>query len=433
MVKRKNFRDDKGESGEKIMDDLETSFLVKNDVSTGKRYYGITLEVSDKKHMTEYLDSSIDYYVNTNFKKKEKAFDNQIKLDLIDNGFVLNGHQFPFPARASELIKILGEARIVEDQCPDSLKEVYCEEYGFDINTFNPWDYYWDELGLLARTYDHETIHMLTISLRPSGYPFPMPKKCFIGTLLVHGNPWHNEVVKSRGGSLQFDKCYASVHSNGNIKKEKSIRHLEFKLKSKEKLVFFDQTDEVQKILSFCTPESADKQVAEPSLEKSNIYIMGKYWNHYIGDTDDSLSLIEYLADKRCRKIKLKDVFSELGFDSNDYNFRNPQVSLVVSLRDGIEIDFKYAIQVLCDLAAILLECRRNGSVDLQELGGCALEKDEIPISLISTAAEEKILLKVLADFCKSPMDYNLSEMCETEELEEMAAICDELRDELSN
>ncbi len=367
------------------------------------------------------------------FRNSKKTYDNQVTLDLIDNGFVLNDHPFPFPARASEMIKILGEARIVEDQCLDDVKEVYCEEYGFDINTFNPWDYYWDELGLLARTYDHETIHMFAISLRPSGYPFPMPKKCFTGTLLVHGNPWHDEVVKNRGGSLQFDKCYASVHSNGNIKKEKSISHLEFKLKSKEKLVFFDQTDEVQKMLSLCTPESADKQVAEPSLEKSNIYIMGKYWNHYIGDTDDSLSLVEYLADKRSKKIKLKDIFSDLGFDSCDFDFRNQQESLVVSLRDGMEIDFKYAIQVLCDLAAILLECRKNGSVDLQELCGCALEKDEAHISLISTVEEDQLLLKVLADFCKSPMDYNLSEMCDIEEMEEMAAICDELRKELSN
>lgn len=367
------------------------------------------------------------------FRNSKKTYDNQVTLDLIDNGFVLNNHPFPFPARASEMIKILGEARIAEDQCPDSLKEVYCEKYGFDINTFNPWDYYWDELGLLARTYDHETIYKFTISLRPSGYPFPMPEKCFTGTLLVHGNPWHDEVVKSRGGSLQFDKCCASVHSTGNIKKEKSICHLEFKLKSKEKLVFFDQTDEVQKMLDFCRPDSADKQVAEPGAEKSNIYIMGKYWNHYIGDTDDSLSLIEYLADKRRKKIKLEDVFSDFGFNRCDFDFRNPQVSLVVSLRDGMEIDFKYAIQVLCDLAAILLECRKNGSVDLQELCGGALEKDEVPISLTSTAEEEKILLKVLVDFCKSPMDYNLSEMCEAEEMEEMAAICDELKDELSN
>lgn len=98
-----------------------------------------------------------------------------------------------------------------------------------------------------------------------------------------------------------------------------------------------------------------------------------------------------------------------------------------------MEIDFRYAIQVLCDLAALLLECRRNGSVDLQELCGGILEKDKVPVSLISTKEEDKLLLEVLDDFCKAPMDYDLSEMCEKEEMEEMACICEELRKELLN
>lgn len=367
------------------------------------------------------------------FGKTSQTHDNQITLNLIDNGFVINDHQFAFPARASEMVKVLGEARIVADQCPESLREVYCEKYDFDIDTFHPWDYYWDELGLLARTYDHETVHMFAIKLRPSEYPFPLPKECFTGTLLVHGTHWHDEVIKSRGGSLQFDRCFASIHSNGKIKKEKSIFHLEFKLKSKEKLVFFEQTDEVQKALGLCKPESPDTQKAEQESGNLRIYIMGKYWNHYIGDSNDSLSLIEYLADKKSKKIKLKDIFLDLGFDRNDFDFRNPKDPPVVSLRDGMEIDFQYAIQVLCDLAAILLECRRNGSVDLQELCGGILEKDKVPVSLISTQEEDKLLLEVLDDFCKAPMDYDLSEMCEKEEMEEMAGICEELRKELLN
>ena len=339
------------------------------------------------------------------FGNSKKTEDNQMTLDLIDNGFVINGHPFSFPARASELLKVLGDARIVENQYDDKMREIYCEKYGFDIDSFCPWDYYWDELGLLARTFDHETIHMFAINLNPSKYPFPLPKKYCTGTLLVHGNHWHDEIVKRRGGSLQFDKCFASVHSNGKIKKEKSIFHLEFKLKVDDNLVFFDQTEEVQKILEFYKSNSADIPTAEPVLEKSNIYIMEKYWNHYIGDSDDSLSLIEYLADKNKKKINLKDVFSELGINSENFDFRNPQETPVVTLSDGMEIDFKYAIQILCDLAAILLECRRNGTVDLQELSDGALEKDKVPVSLVSTAEEERILLKILDDFCKAPMD----------------------------
>ena len=33
------------------------------------------------------------------------------------------------------------------------------------------------------------------------------------------------------------------------------------------------------------------------------MYIENKYWNHYIGDTDDSLNLIEYLSNKGKKEV----------------------------------------------------------------------------------------------------------------------------------
>ena len=77
------------------------------------------------------------------------------------------------------------------------------------------------------------------------------------------------------------------------------------------------------------------------------------------------------------------------------------------------------------------MECKKNNSVDLQELSGGILEADKVSVSLTSTDAEEKVLLEILDDFCKSPMDYNLREMCEKDELEEMSSICNNLRNEL--
>ena len=35
------------------------------------------------------------------------------------------------------------------------------------------------------------------------------------------------------------------------------------------------------------------------------MYISNKYWNNYIGDSDDSLTLVEYLADKQIEIIWL--------------------------------------------------------------------------------------------------------------------------------
>lgn len=365
------------------------------------------------------------------FGKKQDNEDNGLVLDLIDNGFVINDTRLQFPVRASELIKVLGTPRVVERACDDMLKKIYCEKYGFDINTYQPLIYYWDEFGLLAQTHDHETVHMFAISLHPSDYPLPMPRKMFTGTLLSHGKPWHDEVIKRQGGSLQYDKCYATVHSWGKYTKAKCIGHLEYKQKGDE-LNFFEITEDAKKILSVISAETVEQQI-EVESEESDIYIMEKYWNHYIGDSDDSMSLIEYLAGKNSKKIRMKDVFAELGFDKADFDFRNPKEPITVSLKGGLEIDLHYAIQVMCDLAAILLECKKNGSVDLQELIGGMFEKDKVSISLSSTEAEEKVLLEVLADFCKSPMEYNLSEMCEIEEMEGMASVCNDLRNELLN
>ncbi len=36
------------------------------------------------------------------------------------------------------------------------------------------------------------------------------------------------------------------------------------------------------------------------------MYIEDKYWNNYIGDTDDSLTLVEYLATKQKKKFLLE-------------------------------------------------------------------------------------------------------------------------------
>ena len=38
-----------------------------------------------------------------------------------------------------------------------------------------------------------------------------------------------------------------------------------------------------------------------------------KYWGNYIGGTDDSLTLLEYLADKQKAEIPLSEIFEDTG------------------------------------------------------------------------------------------------------------------------
>ena len=52
------------------------------------------------------------------------------------------------------------------------------------------------------------------------------------------------------------------------------------------------------------------------------MYITGTYWENYIGDTDDSLTLVEYLAGKRKEEISIQEIFSDFGLDRLQGEFR---------------------------------------------------------------------------------------------------------------
>ena len=72
-----------------------------------------------------------------------------------------------------------------------------------------------------------------------------------------------------------------------------------------------------------------------------------------------------------------------------------------------------------------------NGSVNLCELFGSELETDTPEVSVTASPEEHQLLEQVLTDFVSAPMDYDLSEMCSEEEMQEMAELCKELLEEL--
>ena len=117
------------------------------------------------------------------------------------------------------------------------------------------------------------------------------------------------------------------------------------------------------------------------------MYIADKYWNNYIGDTDDSLTLASYLMYKRQEKISLAEIFADLGLDKLNGNFRQNDEPITVRLKDNenneYDVEFYYPIDIITDLAAILLECKKSGSVDVNELLGDDLKP--VVISIIST------------------------------------------------
>ena len=46
-----------------------------------------------------------------------------------------------------------------------------------------------------------------------------------------------------------------------------------------------------------------------------------KYWQNYIGGTDDSLNLIDFLEDQQKEEITLNEIFSKIGLDKQNWDF----------------------------------------------------------------------------------------------------------------
>ena len=159
------------------------------------------------------------------------------------------------------------------------------------------------------------------------------------------------------------------------------------------------------------------------------MYIENKYWNNYIGDSDDSLNLIAFLEDQSSDEIEFSDILHALGLNRQDGDFRRTTSPLGFTNSMGIYLDFTFAIDILTDLAAILLECKVNGSVDLHDLE--PYDTDSRKINIIATPDDYELLNKALSDFSKNPLEYDLSELVPEEDMRDMAEICENLRQEL--
>ena len=162
--------------------------------------------------------------------------------------------------------------------------------------------------------------------------------------------------------------------------------------------------------------------------EARQMYIK-KYWGNFIGGSDDSLNLVAFLEDQKKEEIPLSEIFAKIGLDKQNWDFHQTVEYLEFTHSDGVEMDFHFAIDVVTDLAAILLECSVSGSVNLQDL-----DEYNTPIRRIritATPEEHEAMDKALADFAQSPLTYDLHEMMDDEEIQEMAHHVEALRKEL--
>ena len=127
-------------------------------------------------------------------------------------------------------------------------------------------------------------------------------------------------------------------------------------------------------------------------------------------------------------EITLKEIFTGIGLDRQNMDFGQTVENLGFINSTGLEIDFYFAIDVVTDLAAILLECKINGHVNLRDLDDNEDAKNRC-IRVVAT--EEYTGIKAaLEDFVKDPKSYDIYEMI-GDDIIEMAEIVKELRKDL--
>ncbi len=152
-----------------------------------------------------------------------------------------------------------------------------------------------------------------------------------------------------------------------------------------------------------------------------------EYWDDYLFDTN-SMKFVEYLSKKGKEELPLKEIFADFGLDKLQWSFKASD-GLNVCV-DDFEAKFPYAIEVVLIIAAILLECKVNGSVELNALWCDEFELDE-RVRITATTKEHQLMNQALMDFVADSYSYNISDKLEEDELEEWAAMCEKLRVEL--
>ncbi|MFC4804816.1 imm68 putative immunity domain-containing protein [Filifactor villosus] len=156
-----------------------------------------------------------------------------------------------------------------------------------------------------------------------------------------------------------------------------------------------------------------------------------KWWGEYLGESEDSYTLIDYFNEGEEKDYPLSKIFRDFYLEEQiaKGSFRTTADIRYMSA-DGVhysEIDI--VINLMTDIAAILLECLHNEEVSLKDLNDGIGKKKKIRVT--PTPGEFDCLLEVLEDFASSYMDYELAELCDEETMKEIAGQCFEIAQEL--
>lgn len=153
-----------------------------------------------------------------------------------------------------------------------------------------------------------------------------------------------------------------------------------------------------------------------------------KYWENSVGGSDDTMTFMDYLEYKQKSELTISEILEETGLSELKGNYRQTDVPLQVEIEEGLEAEMHYAIDIVAVLAALILECKVNGYVNLQDLDST---KDEFHIKLLATEDELNLFTEALKDYVDNSEEYDIVEMMTEDELHDVLAGCDSLRREL--
>jgi hypothetical protein len=155
-----------------------------------------------------------------------------------------------------------------------------------------------------------------------------------------------------------------------------------------------------------------------------------KWWNHYIGGTDDTWMLGIYFAQIQ-NPISLQTILDDLHLWEalNSESAADADGYFVISTEPYHDAHFDMEIDVITDLSAIVLECETNGSVDLSDL--FKIEAQRVEIITDDHPQALKALVDGLYNFIRSPKSYGIHDFMSDDALAELVSACKEIHAEL--
>lgn len=163
-----------------------------------------------------------------------------------------------------------------------------------------------------------------------------------------------------------------------------------------------------------------------------------RWWGNYIGGTDDTCTLIDYFVSKdfnigEVTVMNVKTILQDFQLTNawTTADVRQTTKAVCLINEEGFHQDIGCAINLLTDLAALIVESQKNGQIQLAALTNNEAHK-QIVISLTVDKEEGDFLKEMLQDFIQYPLSYDLADYCLEEDMQELAKHCEEILMELA-